>query len=179
MTTETSNQTEKNFSIINIYTKDVSFESPNSPHIFSIEWKPKVDFDVQIGSSVLDENIYEATLNVTVTTKVILENKETKETEKNKNEKNNPEEKTAFLAEIQQAGIFAIEGFTEKEVEQILAINAEEILFPYAREVISNLVSKGGFPQMLIPPVNFEALYLEHQKDKESQTDPNISTEKH
>ena len=151
-------QNEQNFSIVNIYTKDISFESPNSPQVFSTEWKPIVDFDLQMSSNKLEDNLYEVILNLTVTTKV-----------KVGTEKDKVEEKTAFLTEVQQAGIFSIAGFSENEIEQILAITTQEILFPYARETISSLVSKGGFPAMLLPPVNFNALYLEHkQKQKET-----------
>ena len=109
----------------------------------------------------MGDNLYESVINVTVTTKVPSESADKKE-----------ELKTAFLVEVQQAGIFNITGFSEGDIDHILATTAQEILFPYARELVSSLVSKAGFPQMLLPPVNFNALYEEH-KAKAAKTKKN------
>lgn len=157
--TDTNQATNQQaFSIINIFTKDISVETPNSPHIFSAEWNPKVDFDLQMSNENLGDNMYESVLHVTVTTSIPMQNKDKKE-----------EQKTAFLVETKQAGIFNIAGFSEDDIEHILATTTQEILFPYARELISNLVTKAGFPQMLLPPVNFNALYQEHKAKEKSK----------
>lgn len=153
-----ANPSNKKFAIVNIYTKDISFESPNSPQMFGVEWRPKVDFDIQMGSKPLGDNLFEAILHLTVTTTVAVPKADSK-----KNGEPNTEDKVAFIVEVKQAGVFSIEGFEEKENEQILATSAQEILFPYAREVVSNTVAKGSYPQMLLPPVNFDLLYHEHK----------------
>jgi len=143
-----SNKTpEPNFVIHNIYVKDISFEAPNVPHIFSVEWQPKIDFDLQMNSSDVEENLYEVSLHITVTVKLA-------------------EEKTAFIIDVKQAGIFFASGFTAEQLQQVLAITAPNILFPYARETISSLVMRGGFPQFILPPVNFDALYMRHVEEQ-------------
>ncbi len=137
------------FVIQKIYTKDISFESPNAPGIFTSEFQPKLSIDLNVETKKLDGNLFHVVIRVTATTKV--------------------EEKVAFLCEVEQAGIFTISGFTEEEVGYMLAVQAPGILFPYAREVVSDLVARGGFPQLLLEPVNFEAMYHEHlQKAKGS-----------
>lgn len=152
-------QSNKKFAIVNIYTKDISFESPNSPQMFGVEWKPKVDFDIQMGSNPVGENLFEAILHLTVTTTIAVPKGEPSKSQK----ETETEDKTAFITEVKQGGVFSIEGFTDQENEQILATTAQEILFPYAREIVSSLVAKGGYPQMLLPPVNFDLLYQEHK----------------
>lgn len=139
------------FSINNIYVKDLSFESPNAPEIFNSEWQPNVDFDLQMGVKVLneDEGIHEVTLHITVTVKV-------------------QESTTAFLIEVQQAGIFIVHRFEEEIRDQVLSITCPTVLFPYARETVSNLVQRGGFPQLLLPPINFEAMYAQQREEVNS-----------
>src|SRR5688500_9056058 len=119
------------FNVHSVYVKDSSFEAPHSPQIFQEEWKPKIDFDLQMGSQILSEvdSIYEAVLHVTVTIK-LGEGKE---------------EKSAFLIEIQQAGAFTIQNFSKEMVQQMLATACPTILFPFVREAISNLATRGGF----------------------------------
>ncbi|MDB6096687.1 MAG: protein-export chaperone SecB [Francisellaceae bacterium] len=141
--------------ILNIYIKDSSFESPNTPSIFASEWQPQVDFDLQMGSQAIEENTHEVVLSITVTVKL-------------------PEEKTAFLIEVKQAGIFQLNNFTDEQLKRVLATACPGILFPYAREHIANMIMRGGFPQFILPPVNFEALYMQHlQNDvnKQAQTE--------
>jgi preprotein translocase subunit SecB len=175
MDAQTQTQTKQNFSIINVYIKDASFESPNSPHMFNVEWKPKVDFDLQMASTSLGDNLFEAVLHLTVTTKLAIKDAGNSGANaaandgSNGKDKDNPgnDDKTAFLVEVHQAGIFAIEGFNEQEIEQILATTAQEVLYPYAREFVSSAVAKGAYPQMLLPPVNFSALYEQHLKQKQ------------
>lgn len=135
--------------IQNIYLKDLSFEAPHSPHIFREQWNPEVEFNLQNEHQKLAEGVYEATLSITATVK--------------------NGEKTAFLIEVVQAGIFTIQGFTEEEMGPILGIYCPNTLYPYAREVVSSLSVKGGFMPLLLPPVNFEAIYAEKLRRQKQQ----------
>lgn len=135
----TPEQNEPQFVLQRIYLKDVSFEVPHAPEVFLMNWQPKVDIELQTSSQALNENAYEVIVFVTVTAKV--------------------EEKVAFIAEVKQGGVFSISGIPEEQVKQILGITCPNILFPYIREEVSSLVTKGSFPQLLIEPINFEALY--------------------
>lgn len=135
-------QEEKQFSIQKIFCKDVSFETPNSPKIFTSKWQPKVDFNLGTHVDPLEDDVFEVAITVTVTVKV--------------------EEQVAYLAEVVQAGIFTLKGFSDTERGPLLGSYAPGALFPYAREAISDLVSKGGFPQLLLAPVNFDAAYAQH-----------------
>lgn len=135
-------QEEKQFSIQKIFCKDVSFETPNSPKIFTSKWQPKVDFNLGTHVDPLEDDVFEVAITVTVTVKV--------------------EKQVAYLAEVVQAGIFTLKGFSDTERGPLLGSYAPGALFPYAREAISDLVSKGGFPQLLLAPVNFDAAYAQH-----------------
>lgn len=140
--TETSDIEDKQFSIQKIFTKDISFESPGSPAIFTAKWEPSVDFNLGTNVETLEDNVYEITLTVTVTVTCT--------------------DITAYLVEASQAGIFSLIGFSDQEMGPMLGSFCPNILFPYAREVVSDLVTKGGFPQLLLAPVNFDALYAQH-----------------
>ena len=141
------------FEIQKIYVKDISFETPNSPKIFTEKWNPKTDVHIQTENTKLDENIYEVGITVTVTA--------------------SQEETTAFLVEVKQAGIFLVQNFQEDQHGQLLGSYCPNILFPFAREVVAELISKGGFPQLLLNPVNFEALYQQHLNAlKEQKSSP-------
>ncbi len=133
---------EKQFSIQKIYTKDMSFETPNSPKIFTEKWEPSVDFNLGTHVMPLEGPMFEISLKVTITVK----NGET----------------TAYLVEVNQAGIFSLAGFSETEMGPMVGSFCPNILFPYAREAISDIVTKGGFPPMILAPVNFDALYSQH-----------------
>jgi len=146
----------KHFELQRIYLKDVSFETPNSPHIFLQEWKPKIDLQLGTETDKLDEGVYEVVLKVTVTNKVA--------------------DKTAFLAEVQQAGIFILHGFVDQELTQMLGSYCPNVLFPYAREAISDLVTKGSFPQFLLAPVNFDALLAQHMQQAQVKAKTEEST---
>ena len=137
------------FQIQKIYCKDISFESPNAPAVFQqTKWEPDVNVQLATKTSKLAENLHEVVITVTVTAKV--------------------EDNSVYLAEVQQAGIFQVEGFAPEQMGHLLASFCPSILFPYAREAISDLVNRGGFPQMLLAPVNFDALYMQHlQKQKD------------
>ncbi|MFZ4702589.1 MAG: protein-export chaperone SecB [Candidatus Methylumidiphilus sp.] len=140
---------EKQFIIQKIFIKDVSFETPNSPLVFTQQWEPKVEFNLASNAQSLENGLYEIGLTVTVTVKL--------------------EEKTAYLAELTQAGVFTITGFSEAELSPMIGSYCPTILFPYAREAVSDLVIKGGFPPLLLAPVNFEALYMQHLQQQGNQ----------
>ncbi len=128
-------------SIQKVYVKDLSYEAPNTPHIFMEEWKPTVDLQLANSTAPLGGDIHEVVLTVTVTVRF--------------------DEKVAYLIEVKQAGIFNLAGFPEQHLAPVLATVCPNILFPFAREVVSDIATKAGFPQLLLAPVNFEALYAQ------------------
>ena len=142
-------ESQPQFTLQSIYVKDISFETPNSPDIFSLEWKPEVNMHLSSEARGIGQNMTEVVLSVTVTTKL--------------------GEKTAYLVETSVAGIFVLEHIPEEMIERMVATICPNMLFPFARELVSNLVTRGGFPQLLLAPVNFDALY-QHQKQEESKT---------
>jgi len=141
-------QTEQQFSLQKIYLKDISFETPASPEIFTEEWKPDVNVELQTAGKPLTDDVMEVVLTVTVTAKL--------------------GDKTAYLAEVHQAGVFTMSGFNDDERIHMQGSYCPNILFPYAREAVSDLVSKGGFPQLLLAPVNFDALLAQHKQQAEA-----------
>lgn len=143
------NNTEMSFQIQRIYTKDVSFEAPNAPQIFQKEWEPEVKLDLDTASSQLADDVYEVVLRVTVTATV--------------------GEETAFLCEVQQAGIFTVSGIEGNQMAHCLGAYSPNILFPYARECISSLVSRGTFPQLNLAPVNFDALFMNYLQQQANE----------
>lgn len=142
-------QAPQHFEIQKIYLKDASFEAPNTPAAFTQEWQPNVNVQLNTEAKTIGEKQYEIVLSVTVT----AEN----------------QEKNAFLVEVQQAGVFGLDGFEEAQLKGMLGSFCPDILFPYAREAVSDLVTRGGFPQLLLAPVNFDALYSEHMKQQAAQ----------
>ncbi len=142
---------ERQFTIQRIYTKDVSFEAPNTPEIFRQEWRPQVSVNINNGVQDLGEGNIEVSLTVTVTAKI--------------------QDKTAFLVEVTQAGIFLARGIPDEEMGPLLGIYCPNVIFPYVREVISDLVTRGSFPQFLLAPVNFEALYAQKMQQQQQQGD--------
>ncbi|WP_029933696.1 protein-export chaperone SecB [Thiomicrospira pelophila] len=144
-----SETTEKSFIIRKVYTKNVSFEAPNSPQIFTLEFDPKMDVTLNVESFKIEESLYHALIRLTVTVKV--------------------EDKTAFLCEVEQAGIFVLTGFDDNELSYMLGSHCPNALFPFAREAVSDLVVRGGFPQLLVDPVNFDALYADHMQQRQVQ----------
>lgn len=139
------------FAIHKIYVKDVSFETPNSPEVFQEEWQPSVNMDISNGARLLEAPYFEVVLTVTVTVTFA--------------------DKTVYLAEVQQAGIFHMEGFDDEAVHRLTGTACPNILFPFAREMISDLVIRGGFPQLLLAPVNFESLYLQQLQQQTEAAD--------
>ena len=135
------------FGIQRLYVKDISFEAPNSPQMFLQEWQPEMDLNLDTKANNLDANIREVVLTVTVTVKV--------------------KEQMAFLVEVKQAGIFTIQGFNDEQLEHMLGSFCPTILYPYAREAITDLVVRGGFPQLYLNPINFDLLFEQaKQKNK-------------
>lgn len=139
----------QNFLIQKIYTKDISFETPNSPVIFTQEGQPELKVDLNTMVNPLAEGVFEVVLQVTATTTI--------------------EDKTAFLAEVHQAGVFNITGFEAQHLDGMLGSYCPNILFPYAREMVSDLVARGGFPQLVLQPVNFDAIYAQHLQERQKQ----------
>jgi preprotein translocase subunit SecB len=142
-------QAAPQFAIQRIYTKDISFETPNSPAIFQKDWKPEIQLDLDTKSNKLAEDTYEVVLSVTVTATV--------------------DGQTAFLAEVQQAGIFSIGNLPEAQLAHTIGAFCPTTLFPYARESVANLVSRGSFPQINLAPVNFEALFASYVQQRAAQ----------
>ena len=139
---------EQQFAIQKIYLKDVSFESPNVPAVFADgDWKPEVNIQLNSSNQSLGKDAYEVDLKITVTTK--------------------QSNKTAFLVELTQSGIFTIVGFEQESLRGMLGAFCPETLFPFAREAIAELVSKGGFPPLLLAPVNFNALYMQQAQQQQ------------
>ena len=137
------------FSILRIYLKDVSFKTPNSPEVFTQEFKPEIGLQLNTAIKRIEEGLHEVVLNITVTAK--------------------QGEKTGFLVEVQQAGIFSLKGFDEAQKGTMLGAYCPNVLFPYAREEISALVTKGGFPPLLLAPINFDVMYAEKTAERAQQ----------
>jgi len=126
----------------NVYLKDCSYESPNGPRVDG-NWNPQINLDLQTSSTALGPEVREVVLTVTVSAK--------------------HGDATIFLVEVKQAGLFVIRNLTEPDLKRAISTVCPGVLFPYARAAVSQLVSQGGFPQFLLPPVNFDALYAANQ----------------
>ena len=145
----TEQQQEQQFIIQRIYVKDVSFEAPNSPGMFTQEWNPDTNLDLNTHVNPLSSDNYEVELAITITVK--------------------SSDKTAFLVEVTQAGVFFITGYAQEQINHLLAAYCPNILFPYAREVIASLVSKGSFPELHLSPINFDALYARRLQEEQAK----------
>ncbi len=138
-----SDQDLQTISVIKIYLKDVSFEAPHTPEVFNIQSEPEFEVSLNYGANkVNEENLHEIVLSITITAKI--------------------EDKTMYLAEVQQAGLFELHGFDEELQKAAFGIFCPSQLYPYAREALSNLISKGGFPPLVLDHQNFEAIYSQH-----------------
>ena len=137
------------FGLQRIYLKDSSFESPRSPDIFQKQWQPKINFDVKTRSEKMQADMFEVVLSLTAEAQI--------------------DDEAAFLVEVHQAGIFTVKDFSDAEAEQILAAVCPNILFPYAREAIDSLVTKGSFPALMLSPLNFDALYAQKKQAEAEQ----------
>lgn len=132
------------FALQRIFLKDSSFESPRSPLVFQTQWSPKINFDIKTRSNKVQDDIYEVILVLTAEAQI--------------------EEQPAFLVEVHQAGIFTAKDFDDTQLEQLLATVCPNILFPYAREAVDALVTKGSFPALMLSPINFDALYAQQKQ---------------
>lgn len=151
-TPQTSEQPQgPQFALQRLYLKDSSFESPRSPQVFQGQWTPKVNFDIKTKSNKIQDELYEVVLVVTAEAQL--------------------DDQPAFLVEVHQAGIFACKDFDDDQVAQLLATVCPNILFPYARESIDSLVTKGSFPALMLSPINFDALYAQQKQDQKNQAE--------
>jgi preprotein translocase subunit SecB len=133
----------------NVYLKDCSYESPNGPRVEG-NWNPQINLDLQTASTPLGPEVREVVLTVTVSAKY--------------------GEATLFLVEVKQAGLFVIRNISDDDTKRLVSTYCPHVLFPFARAAVSHLVSQGGFPQFLLPPVNFEALYVANMQQSPQTT---------
>lgn len=147
----TAGAPQQQFALQRIFVRDLSFEVPMGPQVFTKQWQPQVQIDLGTRSEHVADDIYEAVLTITVTAKLGTE--------------------TAFLIELQQAGLFLVRGMEGERLQRLLMVACPNILFPYAREAIDSMSLRGSFPPLALQPVNFEALY--QQAQQEAQTNAN------
>jgi len=144
-------QQEKRLSVAKVYVKDFSFESPQTPAIFNTqEWSPNTNLNLRSSHTPVSDSLHEVVLTLTV------------------DAKDKEDDKTIFLVELQQAGLFEISGYDKEEMGVVIGSFCPNVLFPYARETIANTIQKGGFPEFVLQPINFDALY---QQSLQQQTD--------
>ena len=141
---------EAQFVLQRIYVKDMSFESPRAPDSFLQQFKPKINLELNTTHRNIDEDNYEVVLSVTVTA-------------------TNEAEETIYLAEVQQGGVFLIKGMDQETLIQTLGSFCPSVLFPYARETIDSIVTKGSFPALMLAPVNFDAVYAQAKAQADAQ----------
>lgn len=141
-------QTGAQVALQKIYVKDLSFESPNAPQIFTEDLKPKTQLNLRSGHRELDKDNYEVVLTVTVEAKV--------------------EDKTVFLIEVQQAGLFRLSGVGDEHRAILLGSFCPGVLYPYVREAVANVVQRGGFPEFLLQPIDFDSLYAQSRQEAET-----------
>ena len=142
-------QPQPEFIIQRVYVKDLSLETPHSPQAFQEEWQPELNLQFTMNTSDIGADNHEVVLQITVTAK--------------------SKDKTLFLVEVKQAGLFTLKGFTEEQNHQVMSITCPTILFPYAREAVSDLVGRAGFPPLYLAPVNFEALYAQQMQEQDAK----------
>ncbi|MFZ9035131.1 MAG: protein-export chaperone SecB [Francisellaceae bacterium] len=140
-TTPENNEKQPGFMIQKIYTKDISYEAPNTPVVFKANWRPEANVNVDTNAAQIEGGIYEVDLTLTITVK---------------NDQDN-----AYLIEVTQAGIFTIENMPQEQIDAMLGAYCPTALFPYIKETIDSLINKGGFPQINLAPINFDALYMQ------------------
>lgn len=148
MSDQPAAQPQPHFSIEKVYVKDVSLEVPNAPQIFLERETPEIDVKLHTASGGVNEGFFETSITVTITAK--------------------SKDKTVFLVEVAQAGIFQIRNIPPEDIDAILGITCPNIIFPYVRETVSDLVTRAGFPPVLLNPMNFEALYQQQQLAKQN-----------
>ena len=154
--TQDQAQQQPVFGIEKIYVKDLSLEMPNAPQVFLDRETPQIGIEVHNSAAALGEGVFEAVITVTVTSKI--------------------GEKTVFLVEVAQAGIFQIHNVPQENMDGVLGVACPNILFPYAREVVSDLVTRAGFPPVLLNPINFEAIYLQQKQQQQAAAEAGATT---
>src|SRR5580765_6233240 len=145
-------QQAASFQIEKVYVRDLSLEIPNAPQVYAEQVQPQIDVHIESGESRFQQDFYEVTLSVTVTARA--------------------GERVIFLAEAVQAGIFTLRNVPETDLGPLLGIACPTVLFPYMRETISELITRGGFPPLLLAPMSFEQLYLQRQQQREQGGNP-------
>lgn len=138
-----------------VYLRDVSFESPRAPNVFGTEWKPNVQLDINMRSARLDDARHEVVLTLTIEAR--------------------QDEQPAMIVELQQAGIFRLEGMDDELAKQVIATACPAALFPYARETIDSLVVKGTFPPLMLAPINFDALFAEAKRQAAERSETTVN----
>ncbi len=138
---------ERTFTIERVYLKDLSFEAPATPAVFKQQWQPNMNLQLHTSSTHIEGHLYEVVLSATITV--------------------TSTEKTAFLVETKYAGIFTISQFSDEQQKVLINSVCPSILFPYLREVVTDVVTRGSFPQLILAPVNFDALYAEHMRQQQ------------
>lgn len=145
---------DRRLSIVKIYIKDMSFESPQSPGIFrSEDWKPNINLNLRSAWAPVEGDLYEVVLTATVEAK------------------DRDSDKALFLAEIHQGGIFEIAGYEKDDISALTGSFCPNVLFPYAREAAASMIQKGGFPEFVLQPINFDALYLKQLQAKQAEAE--------
>lgn len=146
-----SQENQAAFDILRIYTKNVSLESPNTPEVFKANVQPEIQIQLGNDNREIEPGIFEVLLRVTVTANF----------EVGKEGSDEKESKVMFLAEVEQAGLFHVEGFDEAQADHLRGAFCPNILYPYIRPVLDNLISGAGFPPVILSPINFEAVYAD------------------
>jgi preprotein translocase subunit SecB len=141
--------TGPSFTVEKLYIKDVSFEAPGTPQVFNEQGQPQLQMNLNQRVQRLSDEAFEVVLGVTLTCTI--------------------GDKTAYLAEVQQAGVFGLTGFDDMTLEVMLGTHCPNALYPYARQTVSDLITAGGFPPFLLQPINFEALYAENVRQRAAQ----------
>lgn len=142
---------QRQFGIQRIYVKDMSLEVPNSPKIFLENWEPEMNMDINTKADPLEKDSYEVVLTLTITVKI--------------------KTTVAFLVEVKQAGIFTLQGFPEEQMRPMLGAFCPNVLYPYARATVTDLVVRAGFPQLYLTPVSFDSLYEQHERERQKQAE--------
>lgn len=149
----TEADTQTKFGIQRLFMRNISFESPMAPDVFLSTWKPQIKIDLNTQHQALEEDRHEVILRITVTATL--------------------DDKTAFLVEVEQGCIAVVSGFPEAQRNQMIGAYVPSVLFPYAREAIDNLVTRGSFPALMLAPVNFDALYQQRlQQQEQAKSEP-------
>jgi preprotein translocase subunit SecB len=150
-TTKTDVAKKPEFVIHRLFIKDLSFEAPDSPKTFKEQWEPVVDLNLNNDNQHLEDDLYNVTLKVTVTAKI--------------------KDKVVFVAEVKQSGIFLVKDFDKEQKEELLGSFCPNVLFPYAREAISDVINRGGFPPLYLAPINFDAIYQQGKAQANAKKD--------